>query len=112
MTLQNTAVSPQDTLNFTSGMNAPPSQISPITAQWRSAYDTDFFRYVTKGADSEQPVGALFYQWVGCRDHAGIACFPHSGSGQGGPAYICRDQRKCVFYDMGPLTKTYRKTKQ
>ena len=51
-------------------------------------------RYVTTGAESEQPVGALFYQWVGCRDHAGIACFPHSGSwqAQGGPVYICRDQ--------------------
>ena len=77
----------------------PPSQISPITAQRRSAYDNDSFRYVTTGADSEQPVGAPCYQWVGCRDHAGIACFPHSGSwqAQGGPAFICRDQRKHVF---------------
>ena len=77
----------------------PPSQISPITAQRRSACDNDSFRYITKGADSEQPVGAPCYQWVGCRDHAGIACFPHSGSwqAQGGPAFICRDQRKHVF---------------
>ena len=54
----------------------------------------------------EQPVGALFYQWVGCRDHAGIACFPHSGSwhAQGGPAYISKDQRKHVFHNMGPLS--------
>ena len=83
----------------------PPSLITPITAQWRPAYDNDSFRCVTKGAESEQPVGAPCYQWVGCRDHAGLACFPHSGSwqAQGGPVYICRDQRKCVFYDMGPL---------
>ena len=93
-----------DTPNFTSRMNAP-SWISPITAQRRSAYDNDSFRYVTKGADSEQPVGAPCYQWVGCRDHAGITCFPHSGSwqAQGGPAYICRDQRKHVFHNMEPL---------
>ena len=66
-------------------------------------------RYVTKGAESEQPVGALCYQWVGCRDHAGITGFPHSESwqAQGGPAYICRDQRKHVFYDMRPLNKWY-----
>ena len=34
-----------------------------------------------------------------------IVCFPHSGSWQvqGGPAYICRDQRKCVFHNMGTL---------
>ena len=38
------------------------------------------FRYITKGAESEQPVGAPFYQWVGCRDDAGLVCFPHSGS--------------------------------
>ena len=58
-----------------------------------------------KGAESEQPVGALCYQWVGCRDHAGLTCFPHSGScqAQGGPVYICRHQRKCVFCYMGPL---------
>ena len=56
-----------------------------------------------------KPVGALCYQWVGCRDHAGIACFPHSGSWQtqGGPAYICRDQIKRVFCDMGPLILFY-----
>ena len=54
-----------------------------------------------------QPVGAPFYQWVGCRDHAAIACFPHCGSlqVQGGPAYKCRDQRKHVFHNMGPLIK-------
>ena len=101
-TLWNSAVSPQDTPN-TSGMNAS-SQISPVTAQRRSAYDNDSFSYVTTGADSDQPVGAPCYQWLGCRD-AGITCFPDSGSwqAQGGPAYICRDQRKCVFHDMGPL---------
>ena len=64
---------------------------------------------IMDGAESEQPVGAPCYQWVGCRDHAGLACFPLSGSwqAQGGPAYICRDQRKCVFYDMGPLSSGY-----
>ena len=75
----------------------PPSQISPITMQRRLAYDNDSFHYVTTGAESEQPVGAPCYQWVGCRDHARITCFPHSGSWQGGPHYICRDQRKPVF---------------
>ena len=83
----------------------PPSQISSITTQRRSAYVNDSFRYITKGAESEQPVGAPCYQWVGCRDHAGITCFPHSGSwqAQGGPAYIWINQRKCVFRNMGPL---------
>ena len=38
------------------------------------------FCYVTKGAESEQPLGAPFYQWVSCRDDAGLVCFPHSGS--------------------------------
>ena len=77
--------------------------------QRRSVYDNDSFHYVTKGADSEQPVGAPCYQWVGCRDHAGIACFPHSGSWQAqeGPAYICKGQIKHVFYDMGPLNLFY-----
>ena len=57
--------------------------------------------------ESEQPVGVPCYQWVGCRDHAGLACFPLSGSwqAQGGPAYICREQRKRVYNDMGPLTR-------
>ena len=105
MTLWNTAVSLLDTPNFTSGMNAP-SRISPITAQRRPAYDNDSFRYVMTGADSEQPVGVPCYQWVGCRDYAGITSFPHSGSwqAQGGPAYICRGQRKRVFHNMGPLS--------
>ena len=58
-----------------------------------------------KGAEFEQPVGVPFYQWVGCRDHVGVTCFPHSGSWQAqrGPAYICRDQSKRVFHNMGPL---------
>ena len=83
----------------------PPSQISPIIAQRRPVYDNDSFCYIMTGAESEQPVGAPCYQWVGCRDHAGLVCFPHSGSwqAQGGPAHICRDQRKCVFHNMGPL---------
>ena len=83
-------------------MNAS-SQISPITAQRRPDCDNDSFSYITTGAESEQPVGALCYQW-GCRD-AGITCVPHSGSWQvqGGPAYICRDQRKPVCHNMGPL---------
>ena len=85
----------------------PPSRMSPITVQRRLAYENDPFCYVMKGADSEQPVGVPFYQWVGCRDHAGITCFPHSGSwqAQGGPVYICRDQRKRVFHNMGPIRK-------
>ena len=85
----------------------PTSQISPFTAQRRPAYENDSFHNVMKRAESEQPVGVPFYQWVACRDHVGIICFPHSGSwqAQGGPAYICRDQRKCVFPNMGPLRK-------
>ena len=61
------------------------------------AYENDSLRYVMTGAGSEQPVGAPFHQWVGC--------FPHSGSwqAQGGLVYICRDQRKHVFHNMGPL---------
>ena len=84
----------------------PPSRISPIIAQRRLAYDNDSFRYIT-GAESEQPVGVPFYQWVGCRDHAGITCFPNSRSwqAQGRPAYIFKDQRKRVFHNMGPLTQ-------
>ena len=66
--------------------------ISLIAVRRRPAYVNDSFHYVTKGAESEQPVGAPLYQWVGCRDHAGIVCFPHSGSWQVqcGPAYMCR----------------------
>ena len=88
----------------TSPWDGPP-RISPITTWRRPVYVNNSFRYVTTGAESEQLVGAPFYQWVGCRDHAGIACFPHSGSwqAQGGPAYICRDQRKHVFHNMGLL---------
>ena len=58
-----------------------------------------------KRVDCEQPVGAPFNQWVGCRDHAGIACFTHSGSWQAqeGPAYI--ETRENVFHNMGPLSK-------
>ena len=54
----------------------PPSQISPIIVQKRPTYENLSFHYVTKGL----PVGAVFYQWLGCRDHAGLVCFPHSGS--------------------------------
>ena len=83
-------------------MDAP---LCHITAQRRLAYEKDSFNYVKEGAESEQPVGGPFYQWVGCRDHAGLVCVPHSGSwqAQGGPAYICRDQRKHVFHNMGHL---------
>ena len=79
--------------------------ICPITAQRKLAYENLPFRYLTKGAESEQPVGELFYQWVGCRDHAGLVCFPHSGSwqAQGGPVYKCSHQRKHVFQNRGPL---------
>ena len=61
---------------------------------------------ITKGAESEQPVGAPVCRRVGCRDHAAVVCFLHSGiwQAQGGPAFMCRDQRKCVFHNMGPLT--------
>ena len=74
------------------------SQISPVSAQRRPDYDNDSFSYVTTGAESDQPVGAPWYQW-GCRD-AGITGFHHSWSwqAQGGPAYICRNQRKHVFF--------------
>ena len=80
----------------------PPSQISPIIMQRRLTYENDSFRYITTGAESEQPVGALFYQWVGCRDHAGIVCFPQELA-QGGP--ICRDQRKRVFHNTVPFKR-------
>ena len=90
---------------LTAGGWTPPSQISSLTVQRRPAYENDFFRQVRTGAESKQPVGAPCYQWMGCRDHAGIVCVPHSWSwqAQGGSAYICRDQRKCVFHNMGPL---------
>ena len=58
----------------------PPSRISPITVQRRLANEHLSFRYIMKGAKSEQPVGAPFYQWVGCRDHAGLVLCHHSGS--------------------------------
>ena len=57
----------------------PPSQISPIIAQRRPAYENLSFHYVTIEAESEQPVGAPFYQWVGCGDDTGLISFPHSG---------------------------------
>ena len=38
--------------------------------QRRLAYENLSCRYVTMG--TEQPVEALFYQWVGCRDDAGL----------------------------------------
>ena len=83
----------------------PLSWISPITTQRRPAYENDSFRYVTKGAESEQTAGAPFYQWMDCKDHAGVICVPHSGSwqAQGGPLYVCRHQRKHVFHNMGSL---------
>ena len=61
--------------------------------------------WTSPGGEYEQPVGAPFYQWVGCRDNAGLVCFPNSGSwqAQGGPTYICRDRRKHVFHNMEPL---------
>ena len=64
--------------------------------------------YITKGAESEQPEGVQFYQWVGCRDHAGIACFLQA---QRGPVYIRIDQRKLVFHNMRPLNETTRNFK-
>ena len=60
-TLQDTASLLQDTPRRWT----PPSRISPVTEQTRPAYDNLSFRYVTIGAESEQPVGAPFYQWVG-----------------------------------------------
>ena len=48
------------------------------------------------GAESEQPVGAPFYQWVGVgrlREDQFIC--------------TCRDQRKHVFNNMGPLSVLY-----
>ena len=85
MTLQNTAILLLDTLNFTSRMNTPPlgyllGEGGSVFTQRRLAFESRSFCYVTTGAESEQPVGAPFYQWVGCRDDAGLICFPHSGS--------------------------------
>ena len=76
-------------------MDAPLSDTS-----YHHAEEVGSFHYVKKGAESEQPVGTLFfiylffffYQWMGCRDHAGITCFPHLRSWQ-------------AFYNMGPLTE-------
>ena len=63
-----------------------------------------FGNFANKGDGIPPQIAYWCYQWVGYRDHAGITCFPHSGSWQAqeGPAYICRDQRR-VFYNMGPL---------
>ena len=77
MTLRNTAILPLDTPHGWT----PPSQISPIIiTQRRSAYEHLSLCYVMTGAESEQPLGVPFYQWLGCRDHAGLVSFPHSGS--------------------------------
>ena len=84
------------------------------------SYTTDNRAICVSNSERRRCKTLLSYRWTtsprgwtpsshraeeGCRDHAGITCFPHSGSwqAQGGPAYICRDQRKCVFHDMGPL---------
>ena len=86
----------------------PPSQISPIIGQRRLAYEHLSFRYIMTGAESEQPVGAPFYQWVGCRDHSELVCFPHSGGwlAQGGKVYV--DIRENVFSRYGLGLKTSR----
>ena len=86
----------------------PLSDISGERAEFfltKEAYEHLSCHYAMTEAESEQPVGTLFYQWVGCRDDAGLVCFPHSGhwQAQGGPDYICRHQRKLVFHNMGPL---------
>ena len=60
--------------------SGPLSDISPIIAWRRPAYENLSFHYVTTGAESEQPVGAPFYQGVGCRDDAGLVCFSQTGS--------------------------------
>ena len=102
-TLWNTAVSPLDTPNFTSGMYTPcVGYLLSLCRGGRPLVMTLFV--ITTGAEFEQP-GAPFYRWVGCRDHAVIASFPHSErwQAQGGTAYICRGQRKHVFHNMGPL---------
>ena len=69
----------------------------------RPAYDNDSFPYVTKEAESEQPVGVLFDQWVGCRDHAGITYFPHSGRLREDQLIYVESRENMFFYDMGPL---------
>ena len=94
---------PLDTLNFTSGMNAPLSDISYHRAEeaclWKSLLllRNDRSWIWTACRSAILPVGGLQRP---CRNH-----FPHSGSWQvqRGSAYICRDQRKHVFHNMGPL---------
>ena len=51
-----------------------------IMGCWFASLQHYVCHYVTKGSESEQPVGAPFYQWVGCRDQAGFIFFSHSGS--------------------------------
>ena len=53
-----------------------------LAVQWRPAYDNDSFCHVTKGAESEQPVGAPCYQLVGLEDHAESLVFLILGVGR------------------------------
>ena len=54
---------------------------------------------VTTGAESEQSVGAPFYQWVGCRDDAGLICFLILGVGRlREDQLICVETRENMFF--------------
>lgn len=48
------------------------------SAQRGPVYANYSCHYITMGAGSEQTVGAPICQWVGCRDDAGLVCFPLS----------------------------------
>ena len=55
--------------------------------------------HVMTGAESDQPVGAPFYQWVGCRDIAGLRCFAPLGVGRlREDQFIYVETREDVFF--------------
>ena len=73
--------------------------------------DISYHHAEEAAAESEQSVGAMFYQWVGCRDHAEISCFPQEsfaflilGVGRlRDDQLIYVEARENVFFNMGPL---------
>ena len=77
----------------------PPSLISPLTTQRKPAYENLSFSYVMEGAESEQPVEVLFYQWVGCRDVEDSFAFLTLGvSGLRMDQFIYVETRENVFF--------------